>query len=88
MISYRKLWSYLDENGISQNQLFEKYNFSRQIMHRLRKNEIVMTSTIAELCDILGCQPSDIMENLPADEVTPKAPSARKGGRKKKVEKN
>jgi len=87
MISFRKFWEYLDKNNITQYQLINVNGISRGTLDRLRKNEKIDTTTIERLCDILGCQPGDIMENLPADEVKDKAPSTRKGGRKKKTEK-
>ena len=35
----------------------------------LSKNKRVDTETINKLCNILGCQPGDIMEHYPANQI-------------------
>ncbi len=84
MISFGKFWKYLEDNGITQYYLITVKDIPSSTLNKLRKNAKIETSTIERLCDALGCQPGDIMENLPADEVVPKGPSCNKGGRKKK----
>ena len=81
MISFNKFWNYIAENNITQYELINHHKVSTSTLHRLRNNEIVDTSTIGQLCDILCCQPGDIMENLPIEQVKPKEPG--KKGRKK-----
>ena len=72
MISFRKFWTYLEENQITQYELIKNRGISTSNLAKLRKNAKIETSTIERLCDALGCQPGDIMENLPADQVFPK----------------
>ncbi len=86
MISFAKFWKYLDEKGITTYKLEKEYGIPGSTVQKLRTNAKIETSTIERLCDALNCQPGDIMENIPADEVVRKAPSKNKGGRKKKIQ--
>ena len=60
-ISYEKLFKLMEQKGIKKFDLRKK-GLSPTIVNRLVKNGDVNTSTIARLCEILGCQPGDIME--------------------------
>ena len=64
-ISYDKLFSLMGEKGIKKRDLREKYNISPTIVNRLNNNSNVAVDTIMYLCEILECQPSDIMEYIP-----------------------
>ena len=66
MIVYDKLWTAMKEKGISQNHLYKYYNVSRAQIYRLKHNEVVYTSTLNMLCNILGCDDiSDIATFVP-----------------------
>lgn len=75
MITYQKLWDLLEKKGISQYKLVNEYNYSNLTLHKLRHNGNVTVYSIERLCDILDCQPGDIMENLPANQVKSKSPA-------------
>lgn len=62
MIVYDKLWTTMMEKGITQYKLIKYYHVSAGQLSRLRKNDNVSTHTINVLCEILDCQPGDIME--------------------------
>ena len=62
MITYTPLWRTLKEKNISQYDLIKKYGISTGQLDRLRKNTPVSTATIDNLCAILHCNVSDIME--------------------------
>nr|WP_304430235.1 helix-turn-helix transcriptional regulator [uncultured Acetatifactor sp.] len=64
-ISYNKLFSLMETKGIKKRDLREKYNISPTIVNRLNNNSNVAVDTIMYLCEILECQPSDIMEYIP-----------------------
>lgn len=66
-ISYKKLFELMETKGIKKIDL-RKNGLSPTIVDRLIKNSNVNTSTIIELCKILNCQPSDIMEYIPDDK--------------------
>ena len=62
-ISYRKLFELMEKKGIKKADL-RKMGISPTIVNRLVKNRNVNTSTILRLCEILNCQPGDIMEYI------------------------
>jgi len=72
MIKYDKLWITLKKKNISQYKLIKNYGVDKAQLQRLRKNEIVKTLIINNLCNILECNVDDIMEYVP-DEKTSKS---------------
>ncbi len=64
-ISYKKLFDLMEQKKIKKRDLREKYNISPTIVNRLNNNTNVAVDTIMYLCEILNCQPSDIMEYIP-----------------------
>lgn len=64
-ISYRKLFELMETKNIKKRDLREKYNISPTIVNRLNNNSNVAVDTIMYLCEIMNCQPSDIMEYIP-----------------------
>lgn len=63
-ISYRKLFELMEQKNVKKRDLREKYNISPTIVNRLNNNSNVAVDTIMYLCEILDCQPSDIMEYI------------------------
>ena len=57
----------MKEKGITQYDLYSKYNMNRSQLHRLRKNENVTVLTLDRLCNILSCELDDIAEHIPDD---------------------
>lgn len=68
-ISYKKLFELMEARGVKKYDL-RKNGISPTIVNRLVKNGDVNTSTIAKLCELLGCQPGDIMECVDEDGLT------------------
>jgi len=64
-ISYKKLFDLMEQKNIKKRDLREKYKISPTIVNRLNNNTNVAVDTIMYLCEILDCQPSDIMEYIP-----------------------
>ncbi len=62
MIKYDKLFSLLESRGKSAVYFLRQEGIHPTVMNKLRKNERVNSDTIDRLCEILGCQPGDIME--------------------------
>lgn len=58
----------MKEKGITQYDLYTKYNVSKSLLDRLRKNKNLETVTINKLCNILNCDVDDIMEHVPDDD--------------------
>ena len=68
MISYKKLFELMEQKNIKKRDLREKYNISPTIINRLNINSNVAVNTIMYLCEILDCQPGDIIEYVPDNE--------------------
>lgn len=66
-ISYRKLFELMEKKQIKKRDLREKYNISPTIINRLNNNSNVAIDTIMYLCEILDCQPGDIVEYIRND---------------------
>ena len=64
MISYKKLFELMEQRKIKKRDLREKYNISPTIVNRLKNNSNVSVDTIMYLCEILNCQPGDIVEYI------------------------
>lgn len=62
MIVFNKLWQTMKEKNISQYALIKNYGFSTGQLDRLRKNGNINSYTLNQLCEILGCELSDIAE--------------------------
>ncbi len=60
-LSYKKLFELMRQKGLKKVDL-RKRGISPTIVDRLVKDSDVNTSTIIKLCEILHCQPGDIME--------------------------
>ena len=67
LIRYDKLWLTMKEKGISQYELYTKYNMNRAQLNRLRHNKNVTVATLDKLCNILHYRIEDIAEHFPDD---------------------
>ncbi|MBQ5711629.1 MAG: helix-turn-helix transcriptional regulator [Oscillospiraceae bacterium] len=67
MIKYDRLWQTMKQKGITQYDLYTKYNVNRAQLDRLRHDRNVEVNTIDKLCNILQCRVEDIMEHIPDD---------------------
>lgn len=68
MIVYTKLWETMKRKGITQYMLINKYHVSAGQLSRIRSNQNISSHTIDMLCEILNCQPGDIMEYVKKHE--------------------
>ena len=67
-ISYNNLFKIMETKGIKKRDLREKYKLSPTIVNRLNNNTNVAIDTIMYLCEILNCQPGDIVEYIPNEK--------------------
>jgi putative transcriptional regulator len=68
MIKYDKLFKLLDEKNIT-TYYIRKYKVTGEgTLTKLRNNEPVNTKTIEVFCELLNCQPGDLMEYVPDPE--------------------
>lgn len=65
MIVYNPLWETLKKKGMSTYTLRVKFNISGSTVQRLRRNMSVSTNTLDDLCELLGCSISEIVEHIP-----------------------
>lgn len=65
MITFEPLWATLKRKGISQYTLIKEYGVSTGTLDALRKNRSITLNTLNDLCNILQCEPADIIQYHP-----------------------
>ena len=68
MISYAPFWRTLRASKESTYTLIKDHRISSSTIDKLRKNKPVTVTTINDLCRILDCPVSDVMEYIPSDD--------------------
>jgi len=68
MIIYKPFWETLRDSKESTYTLINKHRISSSTIDKLRKNKPITTTTLNDLCRILGCGVADILEYVPNDE--------------------
>lgn len=63
MISYRPLWKYMEEHGITTYQLIQQ-GVDKRTIFNLKHNESVTMFTAEKICKIVGCCIADFVEFL------------------------
>ena len=61
-VSYSKLFELMAQKDIKKIDLRTKYKMNPKTVDSLAKNKSVTVDTIMTLCEILNCQPGDLME--------------------------
>lgn len=54
----------LKENGFNTNKLRKEKRLSESTIQRLRHNEPVSYQQLGKICEMLNCQPGDILEYI------------------------
>lgn len=67
MISFAPLFKTMKEKNISSYRL-EKLGFSRATYYSIQQGNSISTNTVNQLCKLLKCEVSDIMEFIDEDE--------------------
>lgn len=68
MIRYTAFWETLKKSEESTYTLIKNHHISSSTIDKLRKNRPLNTTTINDLCRILGCRVEDVMEYVPSAE--------------------
>ena len=68
MISYKPFWQTLNARNMSTYDLIYKHGLSANTVHRMKNGKDITTKTLNELCFILKCSVSEIIEYCEADE--------------------
>lgn len=58
----------LKEKGYSTYRLNKDKILGQSTITKLNKNEFISLSTLSTICDLLRCQPGDLLEWVPDDE--------------------
>lgn len=61
MITYEKLFFLLKDKGISQNEAIKRGIVNNRSLNALKNNKNVNISTINTICNLLDCEPGDIL---------------------------
>ena len=61
-VSYSKLFALMQNKGIKKVDLRTKYKLNPKTVDSLVNNRSVTVDTIMQLCEVLDCQPGDLME--------------------------
>jgi putative transcriptional regulator len=72
MLSYDPLFKTMKEKGITGYQLIEKLGLSRRTYYRIKSGHHINTSTIIQLCQLLNCSVSEIIEYIPDEDNSQK----------------
>lgn len=68
MISYEPLWRTLNQKDMSTYDLIYRHGLSANTVHRMKNGKDITTKTLNELCFILRCSISDIIEYRETEE--------------------
>lgn len=55
----------LKDAGYNTNRLRKEKLLSEGVLQSLRENKAISLSNISRICELLNCQPGDIMEYIP-----------------------
>lgn len=58
----------LKEKGYNTNKLRKEKILAESTIQKLRENKPISWANIAQICDILNCQPNYFLENIPSGE--------------------
>lgn len=61
-IVFDKLLARMKEENLTTYKIRKDKIISERTLQHIRKNEPINTSSVAALCEVLHCQPGDIME--------------------------
>lgn len=64
MISYRPFWETLNRRNISTYELIYRQGVSANTIYRMKRGMPITTKTLNDLCFILDCSVSDIIEYI------------------------
>ena len=68
VITYKPFWQTLRESHESTYTLIMRHHLSSATIDKLRKDKPLNTTTINDLCRILQCSVSSIMEYVPSEK--------------------
>lgn len=70
MVSYKPLWKTLIDRNINKTKLKAMAGFSNGTLSRMGKDQYVEMKHIDNICRVLGCSVSDVIEFLPDENAS------------------
>lgn len=67
MISYKPFWETMRNSQETTYTLIKNHRISSSTIDKLRKDKPINTTTINDLCRIMGCRVEDILEYIPCE---------------------
>ena len=55
--------------GYNTNKLRKEKLLGESVIHQLRHGELVSWANISRICELLNCQPGDILQHVPDQEA-------------------
>lgn len=71
MIDFSPFWATLEQSDENWYTLTTKHHMSHSTLHRLKHNKDVSTKTLNDLCRILDCNISDLVQYIPSSTDQP-----------------
>ena len=68
MIVYDPFWKTLKKSSKTTYTLIKDHHISSSTIDKLRKNKPITTTTLNDLCRILGCKVDKILEYVPSPD--------------------
>lgn len=68
VIVYERFWKTLKNSGQTTYSLIKDHHISSSTIDKLRRNKPITTTTINDICRILGCRIEEIMEYVPSED--------------------
>lgn len=68
MLTYRPFWNTLRASGETTYTLIKNHRISSSTIDKLRKDKPLTTTTLNDLCRILNCPISAILEYVPSED--------------------
>ena len=69
MISYKPLQKLLIDKGLRKTEFRKMINVSTSTLARFNTNEYISLEVIDKICDVLDCQPNDVMEFIRVENM-------------------
>ena len=69
MIVYDPFWKTLKKSSKTTYTLIKDHHISSSTIDKLRKNKPITTTTLNDLCRILGCKVDEILEYVPSPDA-------------------
>lgn len=65
IIVYNKLLALMEQKELTTYKIRKDKIISESTLQKIRENKSITTDSISSLCEVLNCQPGDIMEYVP-----------------------